>query len=148
LKHYPYKQKKLKARNVTEHRWRMEMHVGRRLGRFEFVHHINGDKRDNRLDNLEIVTPKEHAQRHGQQKYPLTKVCLVCAVEFTPHPTKRARAKTCSPKCRYELLALTNMKPDRPHSRYRVDAYPCEKKARMPVAVAFVEAAMEVLPCT
>ena len=29
------------------------------------VHHINGDRRDNRLENLEVLSPKEHRQRHA-----------------------------------------------------------------------------------
>jgi hypothetical protein len=29
------------------------------------VHHINGNKADNRADNLEWLTPKRHAARHG-----------------------------------------------------------------------------------
>lgn len=33
-------------------------------GRNSIVHHINGNKRDNRLVNLEIQTRQEHSRRH------------------------------------------------------------------------------------
>lgn len=42
--------------------------------------------------------PKCHSQHHNQ-KHPITKTCAICGAEFTPHPTKRARAVTCSPVC-------------------------------------------------
>jgi len=121
---YPYKQTKTNGRRVDEHRLLMEIHLGRRLGRFEFVHHINGDKLDNRIENLQVVSPKEHALAHGQQKYPLVKKCLVCGSEFIPHPTKRLRAKTCSQACRYDLVSRTNRNEKSKWSMYRKNAPP------------------------
>lgn len=51
----------------TEHRVVMERHLGRTLGRREIVHHRDGDRLNNSIDNLEVMTQSEHMALHWEQ---------------------------------------------------------------------------------
>jgi hypothetical protein len=47
-----------------EHRLAMENKLGRKLKRSEFVHHLNSDCKDNRIENLKVMTLSEHTKWH------------------------------------------------------------------------------------
>jgi transposase len=50
----------------------MEDHIGRYLSGLELVHHINGERADNRIENLQVVSQGEHARIHNKGRSRLT----------------------------------------------------------------------------
>lgn len=53
--------------DISFHRNIMEKHLGRKLNSDEVVHHINGDKLDNRLENLQVMSRAEHTKIHREE---------------------------------------------------------------------------------
>lgn len=53
---------------VKQHRWIMEQHLGRPLSPTEDVHHRNGSKSDNRLENLELIDHGAHSIITNRQR--------------------------------------------------------------------------------
>ena len=48
----------------------IEEHLGRELSIFEIIHHIDGDRSNNEIENLQIMTREEHTSLHcaGRRK--------------------------------------------------------------------------------
>lgn len=99
-----YKRADSHGRYTTLHRAIYERHHGVKLPRSVHVHHINGDKRDNRIENLEAIPATVHGAMHSPTFLPVVKLCAVCGGEFRPHKTKRRRQQTCGERCRSVLM--------------------------------------------
>ena len=65
------------------HRVIMEEHLGRKLSKEECVHHINEDKLDNRIENLQVLSRGEHTTIHNPHNRGSRKV--VAPADKSPH---------------------------------------------------------------
>lgn len=55
----------INGKRVLHHRYIMEQHLGRKLTNKERIHHKNGIKTDNRIENLELfVNHSEHMKKY------------------------------------------------------------------------------------
>src|SRR5207253_1241942 len=77
---YGYKYVRIPGRRCMEHRLVTERHIGRRLDRSEVVHHKDGNKLNNTIENLELIQSQgEHCQRHRRRFSSLSeKECSGC----------------------------------------------------------------------
>lgn len=73
---------------VYTHRRAVENILGRALSTNEHVHHINGNKQDNRTSNLVALKPSIHKRIHTRAPG----ACFRCG--RTSHPARRCFAAT------------------------------------------------------
>lgn len=90
----------------------MSEHIKRPLKNGEHVHHINGIRSDDRIENLIIMTKSAHSSlhtkgdKHPNYKINRTKICPNCDKDFTRKDKKShfQRDTCCSAKCRIEYF--------------------------------------------
>jgi hypothetical protein len=107
---------------VYIHRMLMAEKIGRILTKKDIVHHINGNKLDNRIENLALLTESQHNGLHGVEhakKYlhkQYSHICKSCGIEYLAGPNS-LRCFPCGNKYEKEY-----------HSNYRADYYRKNKK--------------------
>jgi hypothetical protein len=61
-----YMTERIDGKRLYQHRYVMEQHIGRELKKDEVVHHKDGNRLNNDISNLELMTAKEHGIHHAK----------------------------------------------------------------------------------
>lgn len=80
-----YPGKKYRGRYVYEHHLKWWVKTQRLIPKGFVIHHKNGDHRDNRIKNLQLMSEKDHRKIHSElkRKFALTKTkCTMCRKLF------------------------------------------------------------------
>lgn len=77
---------------IYEHRYKIEILLGRPLEHDEIVHHIDGNRANNDFNNLKLMTRASHGLEHNPYKE--RKKCSVCGCELS------IKAKSLCSSCR------------------------------------------------
>ena len=120
-----YKKIKLpNGKTKDRHRLVMEKYLKRKLSHNEIVHHKNGNKLDDRIENLELTTRKKHNQHHYKNGdlYKFTK-------EFTDSLKKKlVNGKYECSKCHTFKHPLEFRKDKRNYNKIRYVCKVCATK--------------------
>ena len=98
-----------KSGYVREHRMVMSDYLGRKLSQKEQVHHINGIKDDNRIENLMIIGISEHISLHHNGVKKPRKGSELCWYPSCDRVT-RSRYGLCTRHYKQQWIRLKNGK--------------------------------------
>lgn len=100
-------------RGILAHRYIMEQHIGRFLTKDEVVHHLDGDKLNNDISNLKIMSQSEHAKLHSHVN---TKNLIQNKADIVTMTNKRGSTYYFAP----HLVKITNIQTVGVHKVYDI----------------------------
>ena len=96
-----YPGRKYRGRYAYDHKISYWVKTGESVPSGFVLHHKNGDKYDNRFENLELLKPEAHSRLHGfSQKKTKTRrfsICPSCNEKF--EEIRRPVQRFCSRRC-------------------------------------------------
>ena len=99
IKKTSYRTTFVDGHRVQRHRLIMEAYLGRKLLKEELVHHRDGNRHNNEISNLEVMSVTQHV-RHHLAKHPVFFTCKFCGKLFEPRRGHRGRnPRFCNKKC-------------------------------------------------
>jgi hypothetical protein len=100
-----YPGKKFRGRYVLEHHYVWWKEKGFAPLKGQVIHHINGDKFDNSIENLELLSAVDHCKLHNKAKESNTS-CRICHKAFHVAPYRLKRNCYCSRECQHNGLRI------------------------------------------
>ena len=90
-------------------RYLMSTKIGRYLNEYEHVDHIDNDKTNDDISNLQILTNKENNIKEGlrRRKVRVKLKCSYCGEEFEREPRQMHKGNTkfyCTRRCAYDSM--------------------------------------------
>jgi len=131
-----YKNIRIGKKTKLEHRLIMEKHLGRKLDRFEVVHHKNRNKKDNKLSNFKVQSLSEHTSEFMKKYMNLPEIkerYRKYGKKYGFQPTRYKKGRYWCNGCK-KYLSRSNFWPDKYNGKYKLRTYckECDKpKARL-----------------
>lgn len=95
-----------KHTTISHARYLMSVKLGRRLTPNESVDHINNNRVDDRIENLQILTPLENTLK-SNVKIIRDFICPICRKPFTRKRNPAIQTPACSRSCGGKLAFFT-----------------------------------------
>lgn len=105
---------------LLQHRYVMSQHLKRPLSSHEVVHHINGVRHDNRIENLQLCESHTDHINTGGHLLPVETPCIKCGQPFGAKRAKDAQqmCKSCRQK-NWRKGGIVNPSNPRPLGTFR-----------------------------